>query len=231
MAQARIYPPSEQRIAEARRAGHVPRSSFVAFASLLAVTSCALDGWGDLSLQRLAALWQGLLEACARGEAQDAGQVLLDWVARGAWLLMALLLALFLTAVGTSLWAQGSARRLPLQRLRRGFERANPPRTSKVLWSVLVSLLALAALYESMRVAPNTVGPTFSDWLMRLSALTALVAVLDVALARADFMRSLWLTRREHLDDQRDAYGPPELRAERARLRRESASVGPSERP
>jgi flagellar biosynthesis protein FlhB len=45
-------------------------------------------------------------------------------------------------------------------------------------------------------------------------------ALVDAFLARAAFFRSLWLTRREHREEQREAYGSPELRAERERLRR-----------
>lgn len=221
MAEARIYPPSEQRLAEARRAGHVPRGSFVVFAAVLAGVSFSLDGWGMSFLGRLGTLWREWLEGVAHGRVPDASQVLRERVPQLLWPSLASLGALFVIAAGLSFLAQGSARFLPFARVRRHFAPAQPPRASKLLWSLLVLLLAISALYEFVRIAPNTAGSELSRWLLRLSALTALVSVLDVALARASFLRSLWLTRREHLDEQREAYGSPEMRAERARLRRE----------
>jgi hypothetical protein len=151
----------------------------------------------------------------------QAGQVLFERVPQLFWPLLAFLAGLFVISVGLIFLAQGSAYFLPFARVRRHFAHVSPPRTSKLLWSILVPLLAFSALREFVRVAPNTAGLELSRWLLRLSALSALLSVLDVVLARAGFMRSLWLTRREHLDDQREAYGAPEMRTERARLRRE----------
>jgi flagellar biosynthesis protein FlhB len=172
-----------------------------------------------------------VLEEYARGDTPQASQVLLERVPHTLWPLLALLLGVFAIAVALSLLAQGSARLLPLQRQRRSFSRLPAPRTSKFLWCVLLSLLAVAALHEFVRVAPGTAGPAASRWLLRASALAALISVLDIVLARTAFLRSLWLTRREHLDDQREAYGSPEMRTARAQLRRETSQSSLEGRP
>src|SRR4051794_32858487 len=142
MAEARIYPPSDQRIAEARRAGHVPRSSFVVFSALLAGSSLGAHVWADGFLGRLGALWRDLLEQSARGKMPEASQVLLERVPQTVWPLLALLSAIFALAVAFGFLTQGSARLLPLQRRRRSFSRLAAPRVSKLLWCVLLSFLA-----------------------------------------------------------------------------------------
>src|SRR4051794_18189700 len=110
MAEARTYPPSDQRIAEARRAGHVPRSSFVGFTALLAGLSWGLDAWGEGFLGRLGALWRDLLEQLARGQTPEASQVLLERVPQTLWPLLAVLAGIFVLAVALVFVAQGSAR-------------------------------------------------------------------------------------------------------------------------
>ncbi len=229
MAEARIYPPSEPRFAEARRAGHVPRPSLVVLSCALVAVSGFLRGWAGDLVGRLGALWRELLSGVARGQHPDPAVVLLERVPAllgpFAWGLV----AIFAAGVGFSFLAQGSARFVPFVRPRRGFERPSSPLTSKLLWVLLVSALALAALSSFTRLTPFTARSVAADWLARCAALSALVAVLDVVLARARFVRSLWLTRREHLEDQREAYGAPELRAARARLRQEQRARDASE--
>jgi type III secretory pathway component EscU len=59
--------------------------------------------------------------------------------------------------------------------------------------------------------------------LTRLALALSALAVIDTAFARAAFFRALWQTRREYTAEQREAYGSPELRAARERVRHESA--------
>ena len=221
MAEARIYPPSEPRFAEARRAGHVPRPSLVVLSCALIGVSGLLQGWAGDFVEALGALWGELLRGVARGQHPDPTAVLLERVPALLWPLAWWLLVVLAAGVGFSFLAQGSARFVPFARPRRAFERASPPSASKLLWALVVTALAVAALQDLTRVTPSSAGAVVAHWLTRFAALSALVAVLDVVLARVRFVRSLWLTRREHLDDQREAFGAPELRAARARLRDE----------
>ena len=57
---------------------------------------------------------------------------------------------------------------------------------------------------------------------LRLVAVLLLLSLIDAALSRAAWWRSLWMTRRERKAEDREAYGSPELHAARARIRRET---------
>ena len=134
-------------------------------------------------------------------------------------------------AVASSFLAQGSARLLPLQRNRRSFSRLPAPRTSKLLWCVLRIAAGRGALHEFLRVAPHG-GACRSGALVAafVGSRCVLISVLDVTLARTAFMRSLWLTRREHLDDQREAYGAAQRCEARARSSGAKSSLSSLER-
>ncbi|MFT3927226.1 MAG: EscU/YscU/HrcU family type III secretion system export apparatus switch protein [Myxococcales bacterium] len=222
MAEARVYPPSEHRIAEARRAGLAPRTSFVALAAGLAVGGLWFEYWGGALLQGLSQLWRVQLAAFERAEVPDAGAALRSQLPQLLWPLACAFVVYFVLALGLSFVAQGSARFLPMRRRTRAFPPVPAPASGKALWVLAVFLASLGALHEWVRVRPDTAHLLAARWWFRLSALAALIGVFDALLARLVFVRALWLTRREHLDEQREAYGAPELRTARARARHAS---------
>jgi hypothetical protein len=122
--------------------------------------------------------------------------------------------------------AQGSARFVPFSRpgkLR--LDRARPPRTARALAFSITLVATASVLHASLRVTESSLSSLVSSWLIRLAGCLGACALVDAALARAHFFRSLWMTRREHLDELREAYGSPELRSARERVRREVARL------
>jgi hypothetical protein len=228
MAEARPYPPSEQRIAEARRAGHVPRTSLVAFAALWGGLSLGLAWCAPAFQRRGGALFARALSECCSGAARGGG-------ARGPWSpehllrqeLPGLVGPLLLCCAGAWLLAlcacgvaQGMALRWPFARApRRRFARAAAPRIPRLLAGLLSLACGFAGLRELLAAEPDQLGATLSRAALRLGAAWIACAVIDAALARGAFFRALWLTRREQRDEQREVHGAPELRAARAQAR------------
>jgi flagellar biosynthesis protein FlhB len=218
MDEARTYPPSEQRILEARRAGHVPRTGLVAMAAQALGLTIALTYLGD-------SLWSALAQLLAQSlTALTLAPPPAAFIARIApafgtslFLLLALVWALAMLA---QLLAQGFAVRWPFTRSRRPFAPLRPARGPRLLAAILVLGFSLVLLPEVLRVTPHTAGGLLARGSLRVSMLLVACALVDVFLARAAFFRTLWLTRREHQDELREAYGAPEMRAERERIRR-----------
>jgi flagellar biosynthesis protein FlhB len=224
MSQARTYPPSEQRIAAARRAGSGPRVAITGLVGSVLGLCLGLWGWGTALWAQCLALFQGPLAAFSHGEPAVASHWLQHaWLAVGSRLL--LILACTWSAASLSLFlAQGPAVALPWARPERRFPTLTPPRTARALAALVVLLVALTLLPQSLRAsALPRVDSLFHTWRERLVGLLVACAVVDAALARALFFRSLWMTRREHRDELREAYGSPEIRAARERVRREIA--------
>ena len=221
MSEARIHPPSEQRLSEARRLGHVPRAPLV---GLFALWSSLL-----LGLSLAAPAFRGGLEALLRGPLEATAQqrpwTLAELWAPGSRLLAScafvLLGAFVALALGTWI-SQGPAFGFaPASRLRLPALRA--PRVTAVLFALGLPILCGQIAARSLRAEPSHFGDIVRDFALYAAAYLAACALLDAALARAAHVRSLWLTRREQRDEQREAYGSPELRRARARLRGELA--------
>jgi flagellar biosynthesis protein FlhB len=223
MAQARTEPPSEQRSAEARASGHAPKTLVVFSAVALASLSASLS-W---LMPPIAHSWRNLfaqpLTALARGLPLDAESHL-----RGALQTFAPLLASLLLVAGVSsalvlAIVQGFRFRLWPARPRHAFPASGSSRL--VTFALIASSTAVVlatCLYDALWMTTNEqVTDVLQDSALRISVALLLVAACDAALARAAFWRSLWMTRQERLDESREAYGSPELRAARERSRRE----------
>ena len=76
-------------------------------------------------------------------------------------------------------------------------------------------------------LAPGGVAQLLTSYVAWLAVALALVAVIDVASARTAFLRALWMTRQELREEQREAYGSPELRGARAAVRRSLGEAPP----
>lgn len=218
MTGARIYPPSEQRIAEARRAGHVPRTSLVGLAGALSGLALGLFLVGG----RIAAACSGLLVSVLGAEERLRAGLAVQLVTEICSALMWLLACAGLGALIFGALGQGIALRVPFSRPRRPFPRSAAPRTTKFLAAFAVVGVGAAALSEGMTATPASLVELLFRFLVHVAAVFCACALVDAALARTGYFRSLWLSRREHLDEQREAYGSPEIRAARARLRNES---------
>ena len=85
-----------------------------------------------------------------------------------------------------------------------------------------VSVVLGANLAQALRAETATLRSLLTAWGFSMAAVLVLLALVDAALSRAAFWRSLWMTRRERNAEDREAYGSPELRAARERIRRET---------
>jgi flagellar biosynthesis protein FlhB len=228
MAGAKIHPPSEQRVAEARRAGLAPRPVIAGLAAawvtiVAGLRLCAPGLW-----QRVAELWRLPLEALALGDAARAFELARTLLFEIAGQL-ALLLAAAASCIALVSWlAQGPHFALPT-RARRPFEA--PPRSmlAGVLAALAACVVCAAFLSPALWLEPSSVGPLLARFGATLALVLALAALIDVAVARTAFLRALWMTRQELKEEQREAYGSPELRRARAHLRREELRA--SEQP
>ncbi len=192
------HAPSQQRIAEARASGHVPRVPLLGLfglLGLLAVGAGQLAGYREELRALLAAPLSGA----------DPWALLSSLGVRLAWSL-ALVLAIVL--VGSWL-AQGPAfvsRREP-------FAAQGIDRTAALLFGAgALSLLALVT-WESRALEVS------ADYGWALALLSVACLAIDIAFARARWFQSLWMTRRQLRDEQREHGVSPELAAARRQAR------------
>jgi flagellar biosynthesis protein FlhB len=227
---AKIHPPSEQRIAEARGAGLAPRPAIAGFvAAFVALAACARLG-GESLWRLLAELWRRPLEALAAGDAARAHALARALLAQIGWRLVIALLCVWGCAALVLWLAQGPHFALP-GRARRPFEPAARGYLAPLLASLAACALFAASLSPALWLEPAGVAALLSRFGAYLALLLALAAVIDVASARTAFLRALWMTRQEFKDDNREAYGSPELRGARARLRREELRLSAQRSP
>lgn len=220
MASARPYPPSAQRIAEARASGQAPRPLLAASTSALLFVLAG--GWlvGPRALAHLQAFWKSSAMALARGDDVQAYAQLAALVDQAAPRLALTLLGLFVTVLAAELLGRGASFARVRTRLRLTPVRRDV--TALLVWSVGLTLLVSFAVLELVPRELAELGPLASDWSRRLALLALVCLALDVTLARARFFGSLWMTRGEQLDEQRAAFGPPEIRRALTRVRSEA---------
>jgi hypothetical protein len=220
MASARPYPPSAQRIAEARASGLLPHALLAGPGALLLGVSLSAFVLGPRLGRASVALLRVPLELFEKGEPSRAyaqvDQALHEFsydVALGLSLTFgALVLARLMT--------QGLALASLRPALSRSLPRAAPSRIASVLWALLVVLATTFSLADAVVLRTSELTSWVGAWLGWLSALTLACLAIDIAFARARFFASLWLTRRDYLEEQRAAFGAPEIRGERERMRR-----------
>ena len=222
MADARVYPPSEQRLVEARRQGHVPHTTLVSFAgAFVAFALWAPRAAPQLSTE-VAELWRAALARAAEGRPLAAGTLLSEMLSSVLGTL-SLGLAMMLAAMVLALWlVQGVAWGLIVRSPRPRFERPRRDATAPLLLVSCALVVLGVTLFATFRLELVTLSEGLERWLLASSVCLVACAFVDAAFARARHMRSLWLTRREHLDELREAYGSLELRSERQRRSRMS---------
>lgn len=228
MAPPRPFPPSAQRIAEARQSGHVPRPLLVG----LAAGFIAVTGGAAVVGPRLAASLQrflrGSLEALAQGEREAAYGQLAALLGELTGLLALVLALLFAGLLLGCAVAQGKSFGFSRATREARFPKPAGDRTASVLFVLGLWACVGAALVE-LRVATVTdLGELGASLGRRVVLLALATAIVDGALARARFFESLFMSRREQLDEQRAAFGAPELRTARRRLRREHDGMAAS---
>jgi len=225
MASARPYPPSAQRIAAARAGGHVPRPLLVATAAgcmSLFASVLLLAPRGALLLSTFA---RESLLALGSGR-REAAYALLASLQRELTELVCIALLISFSAVASACaLAQGVAFGFTRARAGASFGELAPDRTAALLWAVGLVAMAASAIADALLSEPHELTSIASSWARQLLLLALGCAFIDAALARARFHGSLWLTRREYLDEQRAAHGAPEVRALRARRRSELVVV------
>lgn len=192
------HAPSQQRIAEARASGHVPRVPLLGLfglLGLLAVGAGQLHGFAR-ELRALIALPLSGAEPWA---------LLRSLLTRSAWSLAAVWGLLLL---GTWL-AQGPA----FGTRRVAFAPLGLDRTATFLFGAGV-LGLLASILWDVRLLEIS-----ADYGWALALLSVACLAIDIAFARARWFQSLWLTRRQLRDEQREHGVSPEVAAARRRAR------------
>jgi flagellar biosynthesis protein FlhB len=216
MSQARIHPPSEQRLSEARQLGHVPRAPLVSLFALWSTLLLGLSLAAPTLWRALEELVRGPLEAAALGHTLALSSTALKQL---AWSLACALLGAFVALALGTLVSQGPAFGFAgASRLRPVPVR--PPRSTGLLFALGLPVVCLQIAARALRAEPAQLASLLRDFALYAAAYLAACALLDASLARAAHVRSLWLTRREQQEEQREAYGSPELRRVRDRLRR-----------
>jgi type III secretory pathway component EscU len=226
MTEAKIHPPSRSRVADARAAGLAPRPLLVGLsAALFALASC-VHSFGRSVAQDLATLLSAPLDALAHGESRAALDPIAPVIGRLLRTTAGAMLGVAVCVVLGLLLAQGSAFAFP----RANTRRLAAPRVSlEATLLAIVGLLVLCsfALFSALWLEPMQWPDFGARFLRQLAALFLGLAIVDAAFARTAFFRALFLTRRELREEQREAYGAPELRAARATARQQIADEEP----
>ena len=206
-------------MADARASGHVPRAPLVGFGSALLAALGAAFWLGPSLARSCRELLSVPLALAAVGKAAQAH-------ARTAQLLTAIerdlacaLLAVVLCVGLGTLLAQGPAFARLSSFVASRFAPLTPSRTASALWCLGVLFIALLTLSEWARFDRAVLVELSCALAARVALLTVGCMAIDVAFARARHFASLWLTRREQLDEQRAHYGAPEVRVAREHAR------------
>lgn len=237
---SRTEPASERRLAQARAAGHIPRSAELSALLVLAATAGGLALWGARLFTRL----QDLMAAHFRSVAlltPDSAFFLMQQVALETFpFLVALFLAGLIAPLLLSGWVfaprviQFNGDRLnPLSRLLRLFSPNGVFDGLKAVLSVLVAGALLAWFFRAhltdmaklpalpFSEAAVLAGGLLLKGLLMLLGVLFLAALLDAPWQWWRYLKGLAMTRAEVLAEAREAEGSPELKARiRARQRR-----------
>lgn len=222
MADSKIHPPSASRVEEARSTGLAPRTVLVGLAGGFLALTLWLAWQGAALAQSLAALLRMPLAELERGRLEGAQAVALATLRGVAWQGVGAVTVIFVCTAGALLVAQGPSVGWPGKRHTR-FDEPRPVRSVPLLAGVVLVVVLGSLLRELFWATADNLAALLLRLLLRTAFALAALAVIDAAFARAAFFRALWLTRREQRDEQREAYGSPEIRATRERIRRETA--------
>jgi flagellar biosynthesis protein FlhB len=218
MTEAKIHPPSRSRIAEARAAGLAPRPLLLGLSACLFALASSLHASGSVFAEDLVSLLGAPLDAFAQGHTEAALGLAATLSARIAKNSALFAFSAFACSAIALILAQG----LQLSMPRADTRRFSAPRLSLEASSLaVVGVLALGFLHvgDALWLVPSQL-PAFSARVLdQLAVLFFALAIVDASFARAQFFRALFSTRRELREEQREAYGAPELRAARAAAR------------
>jgi hypothetical protein len=185
-------------MAEALASGHVPRAPLLSLFGLLGLLAVGAGQAHALGAELIALLQVPLSGA-------DATEILHGLLRRTAWALGVILAVLVLGS-----WlAQGPA----VVSKRSTFADPGTDRTASVLFA-LASLVLLTSVVLAAQALELEAG---YGWALAL--VSAACLAIDIAFARARWVASLWMTRREFVDAQRDQGVSPEVAAARRRAR------------
>ena len=231
---------------KARRRGAVVRSADVVFVAVLAAAAACVEGLGRPLLARLAEmLGRGLLAARREGLAGGSALHALGSALRsGVALLAPIGFALWIAATGAAaLQVRGLFTAHPLKP---DFSRLHPAQALGRVFSLqalqealraavklalvggAVALWGAARLGEARRAASLAPAAqarlaiqTRGSQLAVLAGVFALLAALDYALQRWQFLRRMRMSRRELREEHKEREGDPRIRARLRELRLE----------
>lgn len=244
---SRTEPASEQRLAQARAEGRVPRSAELSALLVLGTMAVGLAMWGAQLFERLRQIFSGHFAQVA----QLAPESAFSLVRQSAVEILPFLLALFLVALLAPLLLSGWVFAPPVARFRG--ERLNPwplfarPFSSGGLFDGFKAVLKIAALalllficyrmnLQALAGLPSlplaqavaAAGGVLVEGLLLLLAAVLLAALFDAPWQWWRHLRGLAMTRAEALAEAREGEGSPELKA-RMRARRQSMRQGGGE--
>jgi flagellar biosynthesis protein FlhB len=223
--EARTEPPHASQAEQARSAGHWPRAELAGFTAACVMVSALLNGFADRLSTLLKERWSTPLRELAQGHAPRLDSQVHLTLERFGRLLLAALALTWLAIVLARGVAQGFTFVLSRRTRRTRFGKLSSSRaTSTALWALASTVAMATSLRVSLSATVNELPSLLSSLALRASGLFVLVALCDTWLARADFWRSLWMTRSERRREEREAYGNTEMRAARERARHD---VGP----
>lgn len=241
--------PSQRKLDDAREKGQIASSREVTTFLLFGVTFLAMAALAPASAHKLAA---ALREALARAPLTDGsriGDVLLDLVVTAGWALaplLALLVAAPIAAAAAQnaiLWSTEQIQP-KLERISpmTGFGRIFSPKAlielgkgiakltlaacagGAVVWAVRHELIALDRL--ALPAMAAFLGERATTVMGAVAAAALVIAILDYAHQRFEFMRKMRMSRQEVMDEHKQSDGDPiikqrlrALRMERARRR------------
>ncbi|MEY4511146.1 MAG: hypothetical protein RLZZ450_3268 [Pseudomonadota bacterium] len=215
---ARPHPPSSRRSAEARAQGHVPRAPLAGPIFVLLSLIASVWALGPRAFRLCTSLLREPLELAARGASVPARERAL-FLLRELSVVCAPALVVVVVSVALGLFVVQGPAFVSSRGRGTSFPALAISRTASALWCAGVLLIVLLALSQWASFELRTLGASATAWAGQLAALSVGTLLVDVAFARARFYASLWLTRHEHLDEQRAALGPPDVRAARERER------------
>lgn len=229
---AKPFPPSAQKMREARRRGEVPRSRFFVGAWVCAAGAGTLFWQVEGGFVQL----QGWMRQCLQGG--DLAQAVDKTVALAGRLGAPVLFSAWAAALLAG--GLGSGWHWTPEVLRPRFTRVNPwaglgRLFSQPRWGELLRTLALAfgvtawawhlahtqgpGLFSTLWLEEALFWPLFVSWAAQgvgpLFGLLVLLGVLDVCLARWRHAQGLRMSRTEVLEEQRQSEGNPQQRADR----------------
>ncbi|GAA5316923.1 MAG: flagellar biosynthesis protein FlhB [Candidatus Pelagadaptatus aseana] len=247
--QEKTEEPTARRLEKAREEGQIPRSRELTTTAILLAGTVGLVVFGPFMAETLSNIirFNFILERDAAFDTNLMISHLTDSMADGMIMLLPLFAILFLAAIlgpialGGWLWstkamAPKASRMNPLEGLKRMFGTKGLMELVKAVAKVLVILALAIVLLMSMQqdileLALMTPFPAvvesmkLSGWAaIALSAVTILIAMVDIPFQIHDNTKKLRISRQDIKDEMKDTEGKPEVKGRIRQLQREMAN-------